>query len=319
MTPTHIHTTSPVKARIANLRQLVCLLALCACALLVFASSAQAEGFSVSPLEFDFDQKAGTGDDKTITVLNTNNSKMGFTIATEDISGNKDDPNANPVLLGATVASPISGAGWLNPSTNSFTLDSGEAKKLTVRVTVPEGAQGGHYAAVTVSAAPQIISASLTAQSRVAVLFMMNAGNVPPPELVIEDVVTTTAGQTIIDYRNEGRKAATPDATITYVDPITGEVVATRKAKDCGTALPGGVARCVIGKPNGDLGLVANGSVMIDNDGIKTKAKLPTEWSGSWSSMLLPLAGLFMLIFYFARIRRRVDEDEEDDGVLPAL
>ncbi|MBC7644400.1 MAG: hypothetical protein H7123_04680 [Thermoleophilia bacterium] len=104
---------------------------------------------------------------------------------------------------------------------------------------------------------------------------------------------------------------------------MTGTKVATRKASDCGTALPGGSARCTVDPRPGsgttasgnsdDALLVARPVVELRSDGRRARAKEPLEWSGSWSSVLLPLTGLLLATLWFGWWRRRRDEDNGED------
>ncbi|MBC7644776.1 MAG: hypothetical protein H7123_06595, partial [Thermoleophilia bacterium] len=275
--------------------------------LLVLTPRARADtasdGFSVSPLKFEVEQSPGNTSSHVISITNTTEHNLTFAVTTEDIAGSKDDPNATPVLLGGTVTSPISGTSWLSPNVDSFKLAAGATHNLTVRITVPSGATGGHYAAVMISSTPVTSSGGgAVATSRAAVVMMMNAGGVAPPELVFQNITTTKDGGTVIDYINKGHKAVKPEAIVEYYDVMTGTKVATRKASDCGTALPGGSARCTV-DPRPGSGTTASGSsddallvarpvVELRSDGRRARAKEPLEWSGSWSSVLLPLTGL---------------------------
>lgn len=282
-------------------------------------ASASNNGFAVTPLSVDVNIDPGTSKTQTITVLNTMSSKSTFTVSKEDYSGSVTDPASAPVLLGGEVDSPMSGYDWLSTGTSSFSLSPGDSKAFTVTMTAPSGASGGHYAALVISSSAVKISDEVSAKSEVAVLFLMNAGNAPPPELVIEDVTTTNPGETVIDYINEGVKAATPEATITYVDPITGEVVEISTGSECTTALPGAAGQCVVSTKDVGDSLLKAGEVVLANDGRKTKSALPTEWSGSWSSGLLPLVGMGLFGIYFFRLRRRRSNDDDgEDGDLAA-
>lgn len=276
----------------------------------VRASAADtSDGFSVSPLQIEVNVKSGGRSNQSITVTSTMEGSNTFRVGTEDVAGSQSDPDQNPVLLGEQVDSDISGADWLDPSVNSFTLKSGQSKTFNVLVTAPSSATGGHYAAVTVtSESRKVGTGEVTAQSRVAVLFMINAGDTPPPELVIDNVTTTTDGGVVIDYINKGSKAATPAARIEYVDAVSGEVVRVGVERDdCGTALPGGVARCTISGDKidhqGDA-IIEQGTVSLVNDGRTVTADLPTTWKGSSSSLVLPAIGAGILMVWFWRRRR---------------
>ena len=318
---------------------LIAALASCCAAVLIVgaptATAASSDGFSVSPLQFDVDQSAGRSTSRVITITNTTDQRLDFTVRSEDIAGSKNDPNATPVLLGGTVSSAISGASWLSPSVGAFTLDAGDSRNLTVNINVPAGATGGHYAAVMISSSPVTSSGgNVVATSRAAVLMMMNAGHVPPPELVIQNITTTKDGGTVIDYVNKGQKAAKPEAIVQYYDVVTGSTVETRKASDCGTALPGGSARCTVADhtdssttvsgSSSDATLAARPVVELKSDGRRARAKQPLEWSGSWSSVLLPLTGLLLAMVWFGwwRRRRRAADDGDygagDDTYAPA-
>jgi hypothetical protein len=247
-------------------------------------------------------------------VTNTTDNEQTFDIAKEDVAGNRSDPNANPVLLGGKVSSPISGYDWLSGAPSSVSVGPGDSRSFTVNVEAPAGAKGGHYAALTVTSRARDIG-DVHVQSRAAVLFMINAGGVAPPEIVVEDVVVTKDGGTVIDYVNEGNTEVRPEGTITYRDAITGKVVSVRRAKECTVALPGGIGRCefeALGKEAVDNTLALRPTIKLANEGRSTTAELPLEWSGTWSSMILPLAGIGMLFLFLLRRRRREEEEDAD-------
>lgn len=323
MTRHPAHTTRTACRSTATLRcALATLAALTVCVVLgIVAGSAGAvtNGFAVTPLRFDAKVTAGTAKTYQISVLNSYSTRAAFVVTKQDFAGSQSDPYAAPVFLGGQVDSPISGADWLVPNTTSFSLDPGDTKVVNVSVNVPSGATGGHYAAIMIGSPTQTISADLKAKSQVAVLFMLNAGGVPPPELVIDDVYVNDGGDVVIDYTNNGDTAVEPDGKLQFRDPITGELLDTNKNKcgETGNALPGATGRCII-ETDGEDGsaLLKRGSAqLVDDSGARATAKMPIEWSGSLASLLLPLAGVCLLVFYFAFLRRR--REEEEDDVLP--
>lgn len=272
-------------------------------------------GFAVSPMLVEEEIKPGDSSKHTITITNTTDEKQTFYLAKEDVTGSKEDPKASPVLVGGELDSPISGFDWLSGFPSSVSVSPGGSRDVTVTVKAPGKATGGHYAALTVTSEPKDIG-DVSAQSRAAVIFMMNAGGVNPPEIVIEEVVVTEDARTIVDYVNSGDREVRPDATITYVDALTGETVSVRKAKECTTALPDSVGRCefeAMGKGELDDPLVTRPELVVNNGlGRSAKAELPMEWSDTWSSLVLPIAGLSLLLLFALRRRRR-DEEPDDD------
>lgn len=293
------------------------LLALSLCAVLLLTpgrAQAASSGFAVSPLRVNMSLDAGASKKQSIEIRNSLAKRTTFTVHREDFSGSRTDPNAAPVLLGGEVDSSISGTDWLEPNVSSFTLDPQEERTITVTVTAPASATGGHYAALIVSTPAIAVSGDISARSEVAVLFMMNAGSVPPPELVIDEVTVTEDGETIIDYVNNGQTDATPDVKVIYRDPVTGRTVSSGTGSCRSTTLPGSAGRCVLnGTRDSDSGVVSplrEGEVVLTSDGRRARAEVPVEWSGSGGAWLLPLVGLGLLVLYFARVRRR----QEDAG-----
>lgn len=297
-------------------------------ALLILAAPAgAAPAFSVSPLRFDVNGDPGSSSTHTITITNTLGERLSFSVGSEDIGGVQGDPKATPVLLGGTIKSPISAAAWLVPADRSFALAAGESKALPIRVNIPAGSKGGHYAAVTVSAEPRRISDSLTAQSRVATLFLINAGGALPPEVRIDEVVTKVPGETRIVFTNpstkKGATALEPKVEIEYVDPVTGKVVGRGTSDDCGVALPGATAECRISDDairrfgSSPSGFESGTARIVSNDGVIAKAPIPTKWSGSRTSAALPLAGLALLLLFFVRVRRRAEPEDDELDTYP--
>jgi hypothetical protein len=301
--------------------------------LLALPSAARADdsgGLTVAPARVDVDVALGGSQTTTLTILNTFDSAMTFSIGTEDIVGSRSDPQSTPILLGGQVDSPISGADWVHPAVGSIRVDSGDTATVKVTVSVPSGATaGGHYAAVTVSTPNLDLGGDLHGTSRVAVPFLINAGNTPPPELTITDVTTHSDGTTTVSYVNKGVRAASPEGTITWVDPITGRTLGTTKASTCSTALPDAKGECQIpGLGDGKDGAgskagsgLSKGNIVLVNGGEKgahARASTPTQWSGSWTSLILPFVGLSLFVLYFARLRRRDDDEEDEDDLYAA-
>lgn len=324
-------TDAPARthARIAGILLLACamLMVVVPGARAAGASGSDSVGFGVAPLRFDVETKPGDASTHVITINNTDDVDMTFTFSKEDFEGDKDEPDATPVLLGGKFASDISGYDWII-TPDPVTVPAGGTKTVPVRVNVPAGATGGHYAALIVSSAARS-AGSVLAQSRMGVLFMMNAGGVPPPDIIITEIKQVGPSTTVTEYINGGRTATTPTGTITQ-DPVGPGPNRTIKG-ECSTALPGGSGKCTFetgGGKNGDggtdAGLLPVGPVeqyvdIVGNPGEEDTAargELPTEWAGTWSSLLLPLIGvaLFVLYFLFLRRRRKDEEGGDDDA-----
>lgn len=279
-------------------------------------SGSDSVGFSVSPMRFDLEIGPGGSGAYTIRVKNTDDVKTTYTVSKEDFSGSKSDPRATPVLLGGRFDSSISGVDWLAPTKGSFKLNPGQEYALTIKVNVPSGAIGGHYAAVIINGATRSLG-DINAQSRAAVLFMMNAGGTLPPEIIIDKITQPTRHVTKVVYTNDGDTAVNPDGTITYDSPVGGGSVKI-PSKNCTTALPGGIGECVFSTEKGDsVGPVRKGAVQLVTDqGTRAKADLPIEWAGTWSALILPITGLALLFGYFFALWRRRRRDEESDEQL---
>jgi hypothetical protein len=308
-----------------------------ATALFVPASSASAAaaddpgGFSVQPMIFDEDVTPGASASYAITITNADPDSTRFTFSKEDFEGDKDEPSATPVLMGGEFKSAISGYGWIDLP-DPVTIPGGESRTVKVNVRPPSGATGGHYTAVLVNGRTTR-DGSVSATSRIGVLFMMNAGGVPPPDIVITEIkeVGETTTQTVIRYTNpSGGTHVTPKPVVTTKDPIT-HTTTGRYEGECETALPGATAECtvntddshnLVSDPDGPVtGLGEQQSISLipgdDAEGSAASAKgeLPTEWAGTWTSMLLPLVGIALFAMYFLFLRRR-RKDEEDDAEL---
>lgn len=276
-----------------------------------------AVGFTVSPLRFDVDAPPGATREKTITITNNSGHSLHFSLGVEDFAGSNDDADASPVLLGAVAGNPISGASWISPNVRSFTLGAGDSRQVVAQISVPSGSTGGHYAALTVGTDTVAATDSIDVENRAGVLFLMNAGGVPPPKLVIKRVTNTTGGGVTIQYENQGASDATPRAEITYTDAF-GNVI-RRRIVDCDqTILPGATGSCTVSGARDDLGSglpgPRRGEVRLVNGKESFSAKAPTSWAGSTTSILLPLVGLALLVGYFVSVRRRVGR-----GVDPSL
>lgn len=301
------------------------LLALAAMVLMTLPTSATAavgavDGFGVTPMLMNLEVRPGRTVTTAITITNTTDAAMTYRLATEDIGGSKSDPNSSPILLGGITDTAISGARWIAPEANSVRVASGDSRDIEVKVAAPESATGGHYAALTVAAESRTIGAGVSATSRVAVLVFINAGSAPPPEIVIRDVVVTEAGETVIDYVNEGTTGTKPDATVTLTDPITGRTTGTGESSggsgvdsvdevgtgssNCTYALPGAAGQCRITVHDKKGSLLQKGEVVLTNDGRTAKAPVPTEWTGENTSLLLPAVGVGLLAMYFSFLHR---------------
>jgi hypothetical protein len=294
------------------------------------AAADDSVGFSVSPLRFDVETGAGMSTSHSITITNTDDVATTYAFSKEDFEGDKDDPDASPVLLGGKFESAISGFDWLSVP-EPVTIAPDDSKTVTVKVDVPAGATGGRYVALIVSGAPQA-AGSVIAQSRIAVLFMVNAGGVPPPDIIITEIQEVVPGRVVTEFINGGKTATTNTSGVLERNPV-GPGATTRIKGNCTQdVLPGAAGTCEFvdeegeGKGEVDPGLLPVGpveeSVSIvaeagDSEGTAARGELPTEWAGTWSSLLLPLVGvaLFVLYFLFLRRRRKDEEEGEDSGL----
>lgn len=322
--------------RTRHIRPLLVALALTAALLVPAAPASAAEegGFSVQPMIFDEDVTPGGSSAYSITITNADDNPTRYTFTKEDFEGDKDEPAATPVLMGGEYKSAISGYDWIDLP-EPITIPAGESRTVKVNVKPPAGATGGHYTAVIVNGNTTRVG-SVTATSRIGVLFMMNAGGVPPPDIVITEIkeVGETTTQTVIKYTNpSGTTDVTPKPVVTTKDPVTGKPIRTTTGT-CSTALPGGSGICKVpkedeGGPNtvvSDDGGFRSGlekdyiSLIPEGDDAEgsaasAKGELPTEWAGTWTSMLLPMVGIALFAMYFLFLRRR-RKDEEDDAEL---
>lgn len=307
--------------------------------LVMSAAGAAAEpmtGLGISPLRVDADVRPGGQAKFELTVTNADAAPNSFSFSVVDIRGDKADPAATPVLLGGKLDSAISGFDWITPP-DAVTIPGGQRRTVTATVRVPSDAKGGHYAAVVVTSSPAAFG-RINATSRIAVPFLMNAGGVPPPEVKITEVKEFKDGGTKVVYTNEGATHTRPKGSITYRDPVTGKIIRRATNGRCTTALPNGAGECRFpgsggtgtgsGSSNGRGGGLAgvgptNGFVeLVTEEGARARGDLPTEWAGTWTSMMLPLAGIVLFVMYFLFLRRRRkqrdDEVEDDVDVTPA-
>jgi hypothetical protein len=286
----------------------VAMLVLCAiCA--PMASAASGGGFGVAPLSVTVETNPGAKTSYDITVTNTDDRAGTFTFSKIDIQGDNQDPDATPVLFAGKQASSISGYDWLNVPA-ATTIPAGATRKVSVDVNVPSDATGGHYAALVVTG-PSRSAGAIAAQSRWAVPFLMNAGGTPPPEVKVTNIKEFVGGGTKIVYKNDGATAVKPKPIIRYVDPITHKTILTTTGT-CSTALPGGLGSCTISsggrsdaQRHARFGATGGYVDLVTAQGTRARSELPTEWAGTWSSMLLPLAGLILAVLYFVFLRRR--------------
>lgn len=289
-----------------------------------------ATGFGVAPLRIDVSTGAGQTSTHQVTIRNTGSSATTFSITREDFQGSKDEPDATPVLLGGKLASDISGYDWLS-APDTVTVPPGQSRTFTAKVSVPSGAVGGHYAALVVSGVTRK-AGDLQAQSRVAVLFLMNAGGAPPPDIVINEVREVGPTTTVTEYINKGTTHVEPNGDIIVRDPVTNKII-KRIPGTCTTALPGSSGTCTFDEEaatDADGRTVGSGAdgeggvksglekryVSIgEPGGDRARAELPTEWSGAAASLLLPLLGIAGLVSYFWFLRRRRAPRVDDLGL----
>lgn len=302
-------------------------LALVAGTLLGGASTAHAVasddsvGFGVAPMRFDVETDPGKSSSHTITIRNTNPTETRFTFSKEDFEGDKKDPTLTPVLLGGKFASAISGYDWI-ALPDAVTIPAEESRTVTVKVNVPAGTTGAHYAALIVTGEARSVGA-LTAESRIGVLFNMNAGGAPPPDIVVTETTIVGPGKTVTRFINRGRTPVrNTKGTITR-DP-KGPGRTTKTPGRCTPyVMPGAAGECVFETDENDAGLLPVGPVdewvdVVGNPGdeeTSARGDLPTEWAGTWTSMLLPLVGVALFVLYFLFLRRRRKDVEEDEDL----
>lgn len=304
-------------------------------------SNGDSVGFGVAPLRIDDDIKAGSRAVYKLHLNNTDSKSATFTFGRTDIQGDKNEPAATPVLLGGKLDSDISAYDWIDVPA-PVTIGAGDSKDVTVTATVPAGAKGGHYAAVIIQG-PARSAGGIIAASRIAVPILLNSGGAPPPDIKITDVKETIDGGTKVTYINKGTVHTTPKATIVHRNPVTRQETSRRTAT-CTTALPGGSGQCVFSPTDGTSSGAEDGAAgsssgvggsdsagtagsestkkdakngfveLVGEDGARARGDLPTEWSGTWSSLLLPLVGVGLFAMYFLFLRKRTREDEEGGG-----
>jgi hypothetical protein len=293
-------------------------------ALATQAAGGDSVGFGVTPLRHAVDVSAGQSVTKQLTITNTDTSATKFTFTKEDYAGDQDDPGATPVLLGGRFESKISGYDWIAVP-DPVTIGPGDSKTINVRIDVPAGATGGHYTAVMVNGEARS-AGRIVASSRIGVLFMLNAGGVPPPEIVITEIQEVGPDRTVTKFINRGSTETKHTRGTLTRDPV-GPGKGTKTRGECTqVVLPGAAGTCVFETPDGggDGALLGAGpvkpSVSIVGDpgeeGTAARGELPTEWAGTWTGLLLPLVGVALFVLYFLFLRRRRREDEEDDAVI---
>lgn len=283
------------------------------------AASDDSVGFGVSPLRFDVETAAGASSTHSITITNTNSTATRFTFSKEDFEGDKEDPALTPVLLGGKFASDISGFDWI-VAPDAITIPPDQSRTIPVRVSVPAGATGAHYAALIVTGESRA-AGDLTAESRMGVLFLMNAGGTPPPDIVVTETTIVGPGKTVTRFVNEGRTPVkNTKATLTR-DPKGPGKKRVIEGVCTDYVMPNAGGECEFETGEKDPGLLPVGPVdewvdVVGNPGDEETAargELPTEWAGAWSSMLLPLVGVALFVLYFLFLRRR-RKDEEEGG-----
>lgn len=285
-------------------------------------SGSDSVGFGVQPLRYDVETKPGATTTHTITINNTDTSATRYTFSKEDFSGDQDDPGATPVLLGGEFKSAISGYDWIQLP-DPVSVPPGQSRSVKVTVKVPSDATGAHYTAVMVSGESRS-AGQVVATSRIGVLFSMNAGGVPPPEIVITDIQEVGPSTTVTKFVNKGSTTISkPGGTITEDSTVGG----TKQIKgECTeNVIPGAAGECVFtddGTTVGDDGSIRLGptekyvDIFGDNpdeEGTSARGALPTEWAGAWTSLLLPLVGVALFVLYFLFLRRRRKQEEGDD------
>lgn len=323
-----MHAPTHIRPRLATIAAL--LLAVAALAVPGAAWAADDSlGFGVAPLRFDVDTRAGQTSTHRISITNTEPTATKFTFSKEDFQGDRSDPGATPVLLGGKFESAISGYDWITLP-EAVTVPPGGTTSVDVKVTVPAGATGGRYTALMVHGESRT-AGGIVAQSRLGVLFLMNAGGAPPPEIVITEVKEVGPTRTVTEFINKGTTAVKdPKGTITR-DPV-GPGKPTKVPGKCSRiVLPGAAGECVFEEREGGTGGTGTdrgsdgafgGTGPVEQyvdivgdpgeEGTSARGQLPTEWAGTWTSMLLPLVGVVLFVLYFLFLRRRRKQEEGD-------
>ncbi len=277
-------------------------------------------GFGVAPMRFDVETNAGATSTHSITITNTNTAPTRFTFSKEDFEGDKEDPALTPVLLGGKFRSDISGYDWIS-TPDAITIPPDQSRTLAVRVNVPAGATGAHYAALIVTGESRS-AGELTAESRLGVLFLMNAGGAPPPDIVITETTIVGPGRTVTRFINQGSTPVKNTKGTKTRNPKGPGPTTKTDGKCTPYVMPGAAGECVFTDENGDdAGLLPIGPVdefveVVGNPGDEETAargELPTEWAGTWSSMLLPLVGVALFVLYFLFLRRRRKDEEAEE------
>lgn len=279
-------------------------------------------GFGVAPMRFDVATAAGASSSHAITITNTNTTATKFTFSKEDFEGDKEDPAQTPVLLGGKFASDISGYDWI-ATPEAITIPPDESRTVPVKVNVPAGATGAHYAALIITGERRSAGA-LVAESRIGVLFLMNAGGTPPPDIVVTETTVVGPSKTVTKFINEGREPVKGTKATLIRNPKGPGRTRKIPGKCSRYVIPGAAGACEFDTSkddSDDAGLLPVGPVdqyvdVIGNPGdeeTSARGELPSEWAGTWSSMLLPLVGVALFVLYFLFLRRRRKDEEEDE------
>ena len=111
--------------------------------------SASDNGLKVSPVRSDLSIPAGTTQSVQVTVTNVTSSVAAYQIQVNDFTASGDESGQPQILLDATKFAPTHSLKRLVGALPTVTLSPGEAKNVTVPITVPKGyAAGGYYGAI---------------------------------------------------------------------------------------------------------------------------------------------------------------------------
>lgn len=132
------------------------------------------DNFSIAPIKYDLQLKAGTKTNKQILVTNSSSDKLNFQVSVEDFIGSAN-PEEGTNFLGEKSGGRFSLKDWIKPEINNFTLQPKEQIKFNVEINIPESAEtGSHYAALFVEA-QNTDAGKIQASSRLSTLFLVSA------------------------------------------------------------------------------------------------------------------------------------------------
>lgn len=213
-----------------------------------------AQGAQISPALVELNAEKGKTYTLKIKVTNVTLTKLVYSTSVNDFEA-KDETGSPSVLLDGNLPPSASVVDWVSTA-SEFTLDTREAREITVAVTVPDDAEpGGHYGVVRFSGrAPELESSGVGLAASTGMLLLIRVSGDIAESASLASFYTANGGnqtfffetppiEFITRIKNDGNIHVKPTGNIEVRDAFGNSVASIPVNDTKSNVLPGSIRR----------------------------------------------------------------------------